>query len=385
MKTTVLQPSKHTAKTYNHFTVLTKEVPVALRQTDEFFYLGSDKSKIDFLIRTFGTGYAPDNVAKAISLLQRLPSLQSKPAFIIVDALLGEHTLREIFSHLSLDKYYDRIPLILEASDIDESAISAFRNLGILDEIVFINSEEDATFTQKITFLRKIKQSATSRTFRKEIPARLRNKWVPRAITKRAFDLLFSAFAIIFLLPVFVLVAVLVKLESPGPVFYISKRAGRGYKIFNFFKFRTMILDADKNLEELWHLNKYKSGSEGKTIFFKGDNDPRVTRIGMFLRRTSLDELPQLFNVFAGNMSLVGNRPLPLTEAASLTTDEWAARFLAPAGMTGLWQIRRKFQHNMTVEQRINLDIAYAHKYNFLYDLWIMAKTPSAVIQRSNS
>jgi lipopolysaccharide/colanic/teichoic acid biosynthesis glycosyltransferase len=106
--------------------------------------------------------------------------------------------------------------------------------------------------------------------------------------------------------------------------------------------------------------------------------------VGAFLRNTSLDELPQLFNVLWGDMSLVGNRPLPLYEAATLTTDEWAARFLAPAGITGLWQIKKRGHNEMSVEERINLDITYSQKYSFMYDLWIMANTPFALIQKSN-
>jgi lipopolysaccharide/colanic/teichoic acid biosynthesis glycosyltransferase len=386
MKITLLKTTNHTTRTYQHFRIKTGEAP-AVHETvpTEFFYIGADKAKIDFLILTFGTGYAPETLLKGISLLKRLPSLRSKPALIIIDGLLGEQALKEVFSFLASNSYYENIPLILDASELDEVAVSGFRKLGLLDEIVFIKTEEPASLRKKIGFLRKIKKSATSRVILPEIPVDLQKKWVPRAVTKRIFDVVVSTFAITVLLPVFIVVAILVKLESRGPIFYISKRAGRGYKVFNFFKFRTMILDADKNLDELWHLNRYKSKFEGRTIFFKGDNDPRVTKLGLFLRRTSLDELPQLFNVLVGDMSLVGNRPLPLAEAASLTTDEWAARFLAPAGMTGLWQIRRKFQHDMTVEQRINLDIAYAHKYNFLYDLWIMANTPAALIQRSNS
>ena len=117
----------------------------------------------------------------------------------------------------------------------------------------------------------------------------------------------------------------------------------------------------------------------------KLQNDPRVTRVGKFLRKTSLDELPQLINVLLGDMSLVGNRPLPLYEAATLTTDEWAKRFLAPAGITGLWQIKKRGNKDMSVEERINLDIYYANKYNFAYDLWIMANTPTALIQKTNA
>jgi lipopolysaccharide/colanic/teichoic acid biosynthesis glycosyltransferase len=140
-----------------------------------------------------------------------------------------------------------------------------------------------------------------------------------------------------------------------------------------------MEVGADKKLHDLTHLNQYNN-----SLFFKVNNDPRVTRFGAFLRKTSLDELPQLLNVLKGDMSLVGNRPLPLYEAATLTTNETVERFMAPAGMTGLWQIKRRGKENMSTEERINLDIDYARKHNLAYDLWIMANTPGALFQKSN-
>src|SRR4030095_6430945 len=115
-----------------------------------------------------------------------------------------------------------------------------------------------------------------------------------------------------------------IKLESNGPVFYNSYRAGRGFKIFKFFKFRTMYVGADSRVDELANMNLYSVGGQ---VFFKANNDPRVTRVGAMLRNTSLDELPQLLNVLMGDMSIVGNRPLPLYEASALTTHEVAARF----------------------------------------------------------
>jgi len=189
----------------------------------------------------------------------------------------------------------------------------------------------------------------------------------------------------IILSPVFLLIMIALRIESKGPVFYISKRAGKGYKIFSFYKFRTMEVEANKKISDVSHLNLYNPLNPNGPLFIKIDNDPRVTKLGAFLRKCSLDELPQLVNVFKGDMSLVGNRPLPLYEASSLTTDEWATRFLAPAGMTGLWQIKRKTKYKMTAEERIKLDINYAEKSTFLFDLWIMANTPTAVIQRTNA
>jgi lipopolysaccharide/colanic/teichoic acid biosynthesis glycosyltransferase len=118
--------------------------------------------------------------------------------------------------------------------------------------------------------------------------------------------------------------------------------------------------------------------------FFKISNDPRITKVGKVLRNTSLDELPQLFNVLKGDMSLVGNRPLPLYEASTMTTNEFVERFMAPSGITGLWQIKKRGKSDMSVEERMNLDIAYARKSTLLYDFWIMAQTPTALLQKSD-
>jgi lipopolysaccharide/colanic/teichoic acid biosynthesis glycosyltransferase len=201
-------------------------------------------------------------------------------------------------------------------------------------------------------------------------------------MSKRAFDILVASIALLLLSPLFLLIALAVRLESRGPIFYIAKRAGRGYKIFNFYKFRTMIHGADKKMTDLAHLNQY--GAEKGPVFFKINNDPRITKVGSFLRNTSLDELPQLVNVLLGDMSLVGNRPLPLYEAKNLTTDDYAARFMAPAGITGLWQVKKRGTKEMSVEERISLDIDYATKCNFVTDLWIIANTPTALLQKEN-
>jgi lipopolysaccharide/colanic/teichoic acid biosynthesis glycosyltransferase len=194
---------------------------------------------------------------------------------------------------------------------------------------------------------------------------------------KRIFDVVAAASAIVLLMPLLLLIALLIKSESRGPVIYISKRAGRNYRVFDFYKFRSMRVDADKEIHSLARLNLY----QGNAAFIKIKDDPRVTRIGAFLRSTSLDELPQLFNVLKGDMSLIGNRPLPLYEAQHLTTDEWALRFLAPAGMTGLWQVSKRGQNMVNDQDRKHLDARYASTQSLELDYQIFVKTFSALRQ----
>jgi len=201
-------------------------------------------------------------------------------------------------------------------------------------------------------------------------------------VIKRLFDIVVSSLVLLLLLPLFIVIAILIKLESKGPVIYKSKRAGTGYKIFNFYKFRSMVNDADKKLEKLSKTNNQYSNSEANAAFVKIQNDPRITKLGNFLRKTSIDELPQFFNVMKGDMSIVGNRPLPLYEAELLTSDQFAMRFLGPAGITGLWQITKRGLADMSDEERKKLDNTYARNSSFLMDLTIMLKTIPAMLQK---
>lgn len=202
---------------------------------------------------------------------------------------------------------------------------------------------------------------------------------------KRAFDILTSGLALLFLAPFFLIIAAIIRLESKGKVIYKSKRVGAGYKIFDFYKFRSMKNNADQMLHTMSDLNQYANSEEnanGKSAFVKFKNDPRITKFGSFLRKTSIDELPQLINVFIGDMSLVGNRPLPLYEAEQLTTNEWSTRFIGPAGLTGLWQISKRGQKDMSERERKELDNFYADNYSIFLDMKIILKTFPALIQK---
>jgi lipopolysaccharide/colanic/teichoic acid biosynthesis glycosyltransferase len=183
--------------------------------------------------------------------------------------------------------------------------------------------------------------------------------------------------------PLLLVLALLIKLDSKGPIFYKSKRVGSNYRRFYFWKFRSMYQDADERLEALLYLNQYEPGS-ADNCFVKLKNDPRITKVGKFIRKTSLDELPQLFNVLAGEMSLVGNRPLPPYEAVMMVDDYRANRFLAPAGLTGLWQVSKRGKSDMSTEERVGLDVEYARSYSFWYDMGLLLRTLPAMIQEED-
>ena len=254
--------------------------------------------------------------------------------------------------------------------------------------------------------------------------------------------------AIILLSPVFILTAIAIRLESKGPIIFKSKRVGTNYTVFNFLKFRSMYADAEQRLKEVAKeagnqyaekeeekeeekdhqsvitaplgeeaemmmmdmgmesdmmisddevmlvgddfvvaesdFNKEKE-EENNNAFVKIENDPRITKVGKFIRKYSIDELPQLFNILKGDMSIVGNRPLPLYEAEKLTVDSSIDRFMAPAGLTGLWQVEERGKGGMmSAEERKQLDITYGQTYNFALDMKIIFRTLTAFIQKDN-
>jgi lipopolysaccharide/colanic/teichoic acid biosynthesis glycosyltransferase len=240
---------------------------------------------------------------------------------------------------------------------------------------------------------------------------------------KRIFDILVAGTALILLSPFLLLVILAIRIESKGRVYYISKRVGTGYRIFDFYKFRSMYTGADARLKDLKHLNQYAAPTDqvtescpectrlgrpcspllyidGKEVcerqhllnkkisnnsaFIKIKDDPRITRVGKFIRNTSIDELPQLINILKGDMSVVGNRPLPLYEAELLTSDQWALRFLAPAGLTGLWQTKKRGKGEMSEDERKGLDNQYAVNYSILNDFKIILMTVPALLQKEN-
>ena len=198
-------------------------------------------------------------------------------------------------------------------------------------------------------------------------------------ILKRLMDILGSLVGCIISIPIIAITAIPLKLESPGPLFFKQKRVGRNSRVFYIHKLRSMYMDAEERKKELMAQNEMNG------LMFKMQDDPRITKVGKFIRKTSIDELPQLFNVLKGDMSIVGNRPLPLYEAELLTSDAYIERFMAPAGLTGLWQVeKRGGAGKMSAEERKQLDIKYAKEFSFWLDMKILCKTLTAFVQKEN-
>jgi len=201
------------------------------------------------------------------------------------------------------------------------------------------------------------------------------NGW--QVALKRGIDFLISLTLIVILSPVFLFVALLIKITSPGPVFFVQERLGLNKRKFHLFKFRTMVPDAEKKQAELEHLNEV----DGPV--FKIKNDPRLTPIGNFLRKTSIDELPQLFNVLLGDMSLVGPRPLPVRDYEGFDKDWHRRRFSVRPGITCLWQVNGR--SNVSFDKWMELDMQYIDHWSLLLDLKILLKTVPVVIRGSGA
>ncbi|MCB8980438.1 MAG: sugar transferase [Ardenticatenaceae bacterium] len=193
-------------------------------------------------------------------------------------------------------------------------------------------------------------------------------------LVKRIFDLVFGTISVAFLLPIVIVISLLIKLDSKGPVIFRQERVGENGRIFRMFKFRTMVPDADTHREIITEINPHN----GQLLFKKRPDDPRITHIGRFLRRTSMDELPQLFNVLLGDMSLVGPRPeLPWLVDQY---EPWQRkRFAVPQGMTGWWQVNGRSDKPLHLHTED--DIYYVQNYSIWMDIYILVKTPWVVLR----
>jgi exopolysaccharide biosynthesis polyprenyl glycosylphosphotransferase len=196
-------------------------------------------------------------------------------------------------------------------------------------------------------------------------------------MVKRIIDLIGSAALLVALAPLFALVALLIKLDSPGPIFFAQERVGYNKRRFKVLKFRTMVVEAEQQQQMLEHLNEV----EGPV--FKIRKDPRITRIGAFLRRFSIDELPQLINVLKGEMSLVGPRPLPVRDVARIDVSAHKRRFSIKPGITCLWQVNGR--SHIGFEDWVRLDLEYIDTWSLGLDFRILLKTIPVVLKGSGA
>ena len=204
-----------------------------------------------------------------------------------------------------------------------------------------------------------------------------------RRFFKRAFDTVAISLGFFIISPIFVLIAILIKLDSRGPVFYTQRRIGENGRAFNMIKFRSMRVDADPGIHQAHVTRLIQQNLSLEEVNGNGQhslklvNDPGITRVGRFIRKTSLDELPQLINVLCGEMSLVGPRP-PLPYEVELYKDWHKRRLEAIPGITGVWQIRGR--NRVSFDEMVRMDIEYIEKQSFWLDIWILLRTPLAVI-----
>lgn len=194
-------------------------------------------------------------------------------------------------------------------------------------------------------------------------------------VVKRVIDLCLVLMALPFLTILFIVLAVLIRIDSPGPIYYTQKRIGKGEKEFTIWKFRTMVINAEQVLEE--YLQKHPLLQEEWNENQKMKNDPRITAVGKLLRRLSLDELPQFINIFIGDMSLVGPRPI-VQEEISFYGDIYPLYSRVKPGLTGLWQVSGR--NDLSYGERVNLDEYYVRNWSVWMDIYILAKTINAVL-----
>jgi exopolysaccharide biosynthesis polyprenyl glycosylphosphotransferase len=194
---------------------------------------------------------------------------------------------------------------------------------------------------------------------------------------KRGFDILASLLGLVVLSPTFLMIACAIKLTSPGPVFFVQERYGYRRRRFSMWKFRSMVSNASELMAQL------ESKNEASGPIFKIKEDPRITPLGRFLRRTSLDELPQLWNVLLGDMSLVGPRPMSLRDVSLFEQAQLMRRFSVRPGMTGMWQVTGR--GTLSFDQWIKLDFSYIDQWSLALDLKILARTVPAVLKRSGA
>ncbi|WP_148372746.1 sugar transferase [Bacteroides bouchesdurhonensis] len=383
-----------------------------------FVYIGKNNKTIELFSKlSIGVFCAVSTCQKAFRILDNIHEKYDAVLFF------EQSTTSEDIKNISfIRKKYPGLYMVLVTDAITQEEGTKYLKAGVNNTIKHQTTSD--TFITLSTFLNRRKEQKIE-----DLQLKTQNQYsFHLPLWKRVFDIIFSSMALLFLSPLLIATALAIRLESKGQIIYKSKRVGSNYQIFDFLKFRSMYTDADKHLKDFNALNQYQQeeyvltkenkekeisdineedfeeillvsddfviseedyihqkSQEKSNAFVKLENDPRITKVGRFIRKYSIDELPQLINILKGDMSIVGNRPLPLYEAELLTSDEHIDRFMGPAGLTGLWQVEKRGEAGkLSAEERKQLDIQYAKSFSFGLDMKIILKTVTAFIQKEN-
>ena len=388
----------------------------------KILYIGNEKESLEKLKQddTFELTVVHNNLT-AVNYLKS----NNKPDAIVCDYNLPGNNGLFLFDWLRENNEFDSTPFILLSQEFNVDLYkTAFKKK--VDDFYVISPDLSDNLKTRLQFICTHKKGKKTNKVTSQKPQEYR-----MPLSKRLFDIFVASSVLLVASPFLLLIILAIRLESKGKVYYISKRVGR--KTFDFYKLRSMRTGSDELLKKLAkEKNQYKTETksnttgipcprcsalpEGKTCsplmyidthkicdywyniqkneaannsstFVKIIDDPRITKVGKFIRNTSIDELPQLINVLKGDMSIVGNRPLPVYEAEMLTGDDLSKRFLAPPGITGLWQVELRGKGGkMSEEERMRLDNEYADQfvgdnYSFWYDIKLILRTIPALFQ----
>ncbi|WP_445748068.1 sugar transferase [Polaribacter sp.] len=367
-----------------------------------------------------------ENSIKATKYLQS----EKKIDAIICDYNLPGNTGIFLYDWIRAQSDFDAIPFILLSKEFSVDLYKLAFNKKI-DDFYVPSVSNPKDILERVSYLCAHKKPFSKTT---ELKTKVKDEDYKMPLSKRIFDIVVASTVLLLASPFLLLIIIAIRLESKGKVYYISKRVGR--KTFDFYKLRSMRTGSDELLKKLaaeknqykkeevksevnlldipcpkcsalpegetcspimyidthqicdyWFNIQKREAAKSNSTFVKIVDDPRITKVGKFIRNTSIDELPQLINVLKGDMSIVGNRPLPVYEAEMLTGDDLSKRFLAPPGITGLWQVELRGKGGkMSEEERMRLDNEYADQfvgdnYSFWYDIKLILRTIPALFQ----
>jgi lipopolysaccharide/colanic/teichoic acid biosynthesis glycosyltransferase len=397
-----------------------------MNSTINILYIGNIEN---YLQPEAGENWSITNIPNSVKATKYLQSSKDLDAIICDYNLPGNNGIF-LYDWLRAQKEYDAIPFILIANEFNIDIYKkAFKKR--IDDYYVQPVTDPKDILERVDFLCKHRKPISKKVGPK---IKVKDEGYKMPLSKRIFDIIVASGVLLVASPFLLLIILAIRLESKGKVYYISKRVGR--KTFDFYKLRSMRTGSDELLKKLaaeknqykkeevkaedssldipcprcsalpegqscspimhidthqicdyWFNVQKKEAAKNNSTFVKIVDDPRITKVGKFIRNTSIDELPQLINVLKGDMSIVGNRPLPVYEAEVLTGDDLSKRFLAPPGITGLWQVELRGKGGqMSEEERMRLDNEYADQfvgdnYSFWYDIKLILRTIPALFQ----